>query len=221
MADKAGLQVYIHAIGDRGVRMSLDAFENAIKLNGKRDSRFRIEHIETIQAVDMQRFIKLGVIASMEPIHADPGTIEVWSNAIGTERTSRGFPWRALEKAGAKLIFSSDHPASISISPWRGVHNAINRQTIEGTPANGWLPEHRVSLKTTLQAYTNNGAYASFEEKIKGKIAVGMLADLVILDKSPFEIMTKDLYKLEVVKTIFDGKVIFERSPERQHLAGI
>jgi predicted amidohydrolase YtcJ len=211
MADKAGLQIYIHAIGDRGVRMSLDAFENAIKLNGKRDSRFRIEHIETIQSVDMPRFLKLGVIASMEPIHADPGTIDVWSAAIGENRTSRGFAWRALEKAGAKLIFSSDHPASISISPWRGVHNAINRQTIEGNPKNGWYPEHRVSLNTTLTAYTSNGAYASFEEKIKGKIAVGMLADLVVLDKNPFEIAPKDLYKLEVLKTVFDGKVIFEK----------
>lgn len=211
MADKAGLQVYIHAIGDKGVRMALDSFENAIRVNGKRDSRFRIEHIETIQAVDMQRFVKLGVIASMEPIHADPGTIEVWSAAIGENRTSRGFAWRALEKAGAKLIFSSDHPASISISPWRGVHNAINRQTIEGTPSNGWYPEHRVSMNTALLAYTTNGAYASFEEKMKGKIAVGMLADLVVLDKNPFEVLAKDLYKLEVEKTIFDGRIIFER----------
>ncbi len=211
MADKAGLQVYIHAIGDRGVRMALDSFENAIKLNGKRDSRFRIEHIETIQAIDLKRFVKLGVIASMEPIHADPDTIDVWSAAIGTERTSRGFAWRALEKAGAKLIFSSDHPASISISPWRGVHNAVNRQTIEGKPENGWLPEYRVSLKTALQAYTNNGAYASFEEKSKGEISVGMLADLVVLDKNPFEIPTRDLYKLQVVKTIFDGRVIYQK----------
>lgn len=211
MADKAGLQIYIHAIGDKGVRMALDSFENAIKLNGKRDSRFRIEHIETIKTEDMPRFLKLGVIASMEPIHADPATIEVWSNAIGKDRTSRGFAWRALEKSGAKLIFSSDHPASISISPWRGVYNAINRQTIEGKPENGWYPEHRVSLNTTLSAYTGNGAYASFEEKTKGKIAVGMLADLIVLDKNPFEIPAKDLYKLEVVKTVFDGKVIFEK----------
>ena len=212
MADKAGLQIYIHAIGDKGVRMALDSFENAIKLNGKRDSRFRIEHIETVQAVDIKRFIKLGVIASMEPIHADPDTIKVWSEAIGEERTSRGFAWRALEKAGAKLIFSSDHPASISISPWRGVHNAVNRQTIEGTPPNGWLPQHRVSVKTALQAYTNNGAYASFEENKKGKIAVGMLADIIILDKNPFEISTKDLFKLKVMKTIFDGRIIFDEA---------
>ena len=191
--------------------MALDSFENAVKVNGKRDSRFRIEHIETVQAVDIQRFIKLGVIASMEPIHADPATIEVWSAAIGEERTSRGFAWRALEKAGAKLIFSSDHPASISISPWRGIHNAINRKTIEGKPENGWLPEHRVSLTTALQAYTTNGAYASFEENIKGKIAVGSLADIVVLNRDPFKTPVKDLYKLEVEKTIFDGRIIFQR----------
>jgi predicted amidohydrolase YtcJ len=158
----------------------------------------------------MKRFIKLGVIASMEPIHADPDTIKVWSEAIGKERTSRGFAWNALEKAGAKLIFSSDHPASISISPWRGIHNAVNRQTIEGNPANGWLPEHRVSIKTALQAYTINGAYASFEEKTKGKIAIGMLADLIVLDKDPFAISSQELFKINVVKTVFDGKVIFQ-----------
>jgi predicted amidohydrolase YtcJ len=211
MADKAGLQVYIHAIGDRGVRMALDSFENAIKVNGRRDSRFRIEHIETIKADDMPRFLKLGVIASMEPIHADPETITVWSANIGEDRTSRGFAWRALEKAGARLIFSSDHPASITISPWRGVHNAVNRQTVEGKPEKGWYPEHRVSLSTALAAYTASGAFASFEEKTKGTIAPGMLADLVVLDQNPFDVPARDLYKLAVVKTIFDGQVIFER----------
>lgn len=210
MADKAGLQVYIHAIGDRGVRMCLDAFENAIKVNGRRDSRFRIEHIETIQAADMPRFKKLGVIASMEPIHADPGTVSVWSVAIGDERTSRGFAWHALELAGAKLIFSSDHPASISLDPFRGVHNAVNRQTIDGTPAGGWLPQHRVSMETALRAYTINGAFASFEERTKRGIAPGMLADLIVLDKNPFEIEKKDIYTLKVMQTIFNGKVIYD-----------
>jgi hypothetical protein len=209
MADKAGLQVYIHAIGDRGVRMALDSFENAIRVNGKRDSRFRIEHIETIQAKDMPRFKKLGVIASMEPIHADPGTVSVWSASIGPERTSRGFAWHALEKAGAKLIFSSDHPASISLDPIRGLHNAVNRQTTEGTPAGGWLPEHRVSVDTALRAYTTNGAYASFEESIKGKIAPGMLADIIVLDKNPFDIAANDIYTVKVTKTIFDGRVTY------------
>lgn len=208
MADKAGLQVYIHAIGDRGVRMALDSFENAIRVNGRRDSRFRIEHIETIQAADMLRFKKLGVIASMEPIHADPGTVSVWSAAIGPDRTSRGFAWHALELAGAKLIFSSDHPASISLDPIRGLHNAVNRQTVEGTPAGGWLPQHRVSVETALRAYTINGAYASFEENTKGSIAPGMLADIIVLNKNPFEVSPKDIYTIKILKTIFNGRII-------------
>lgn len=208
LADKLGLQVYIHAIGDRGVRMSLDAFEHAIKVNGRKDSRFRIEHIETIQAVDMKRFKELGVIASMEPIHADPATIDVWSKAIGPERTSRGFAWRAIENAGAMLIFSSDYPASISLSPWRGLHNAVNRRTIDGFPANGWLPEHRVSVDTALRAYTANGAFASFEESLKGRVKTGMFADLIVLDRDPFKVPASELFKLNVAMTIFDGQIV-------------
>lgn len=208
LADKLGLQVYIHAIGDRGVRMSLDAFEHAIKVNGRRDSRFRIEHIETIQAADMKRFKELGVIASMEPIHADPATIDVWSKAIGADRSSRGFAWRALENAGAMLIFSSDYPASITLSPWRGLHNAVNRQTTTGFPASGWFPEHRVSVDTALRAYTANGAFASFEESIKGRVKTGMFADLIVLDRDPFKIAAPELHKLNVAMTFFDGQIV-------------
>lgn len=212
MADKAGLQVYIHAIGDRGVRMALDAFENAIRVNGRRDSRFRIEHIETIDPQDIPRFKQLGVIASMEPIHADPGTIDVWSAAIGSERAGRGFAWRALELAGARLIFSSDFPAAISMSPWRGLHNAVNRQTIDGLPVGGWLPEHRVSAETALRAYTSGGAYASFEDNVKGRVARGFLADLIVLDRDPIESDPKALFRTGVVLNVFDGKIVYRRS---------
>jgi hypothetical protein len=208
MADKVDLQVYIHAIGDKGVRMALDAFENAVKANGKRDSRFRIEHIETIAASDIPRFKQIGVLASMMPLHADPDAITVWSAAIGEDRTSRGFAWRLLEKSGAILIFSSDHPANISVNPFRGIHNAVNRRTIEGNPPTGWHPELKVSLETTLKAYTSNGAFASFEENIKGKIKAGMLADFIVLDANLFEIKPLELHKTRVVMTVFDGKVI-------------
>ncbi len=211
MADKAGLQIYIHAIGDRGVRMALDAFENAIKVNGRRDSRFRIEHIETIQASDIARLKQLGVIASMEPIHADPATIHVWSENIGADRTSRAFAWRAFELAGVKLIFSSDFPAAISMSPWRGLHSAVNRQTIEGTPRNGWLKQWSVSVPTALTAYTATGAFASFEEKTKGTIASGQFADIIVLDRDPFTIPPAELHKISVLTTILGGKVVFER----------
>lgn len=206
MVDRAGLQIYIHAIGDRGIRMALDAFEYARKVNGRTDSRFRIEHIETINSEDIPRFKELGVIASMEPIHADPATVGVWSENIGAERTSRAFAWQLLQNAGAKLIFSSDFPAAISMSPWRGLHNAVNRRTIDGFPAQGWLRQHRVSVDTALKAYTVNGAFASFEEGMKGKIARGMFADIIVLDRNPFEIPPMDLHKIQVVRTIFGGR---------------
>ena len=210
MADKAGLQIYVHAIGDRGVRMALDAFENAIKVNGKRDSRFRVEHIETIDPSDVPRFKKLGVIASMEPIHAYPDTVSVWSANIGPDRTSRGFGWRMLEQAGAKLIFSSDYPAAITMSPWRGLHNAVNRRTLDGQPPNGWLPQHRVSVETALRAYTANGAYASFEEGRKGRIAKGMFADIIVLSGDPFRTEPMRLHDLKPVMTVFGGKRLYD-----------
>jgi predicted amidohydrolase YtcJ len=210
MADRAGLQVFIHAIGDRAVRMALDAFQTARTLNGRRDSRWRIEHIETLQQVDIPRFAKLGVIASMEPIHADPATIDVWSRAIGPDRTKRGFAWHALELAGARLMFSSDWPAAISLDPIRGLHNAVNRQTIEGAPKGGWLPEHRVSVETALKAYTAVGAYASFEENTKGRVALGMFADLIVLSADPFKVEHAELFRCHVATTIFRGAVTYE-----------
>ncbi len=208
LCDKAGLQIYIHAIGDRAVRMALDAYEHARAVNGAHDARFRIEHIETIAASDISRFALLGVLASMEPIHADPGTNDVWGPAVGPEREQRGFAWRSLEKAGARLVFSSDWPATISVDPIRGLHNAVNRRTIEGNPPGGWLPQERVSLESALRAYTQGGAYASFEEKIKGTLAEGMLADVAVLSQDLFRIDPMDIYKTKVRMTIFDGTVI-------------
>ena len=210
MADRAGLQVLIHAIGDAAIHMALDAYENTEKVNGRRDSRFRIEHIETISATDIPRFAKLGVIASMEPIHADPATVEVWSRAIGPERTKRGFVWHSLESAGARLIFSSDYPSAISLDPLRGLHNAVNRQTIDGQPPGGWFPEQRVSVATALKAYTVSGAYASFEESTKGKIAPGMFADMIVLTADPFVVNPARLYQTRVAMTIFDGRVNYQ-----------
>jgi len=209
-ADQAGLQILIHAIGDRAVRMALDSYEHAIKVNGIHDARFRIEHIETITSPDIARFARLGLLASMQPMHADPGTNEVWEPAVGPERTKRAFAWRSLEQAGARLVFSSDWPATISVEPMRGIHNAVNRRTIDGYPPDGWVPDQRVSVETALQAYTINGAFASFEEKEKGSITPGKLADIVLLSQDLFQIVPMDIYKTKVVTTIFDGKVIYK-----------
>jgi predicted amidohydrolase YtcJ len=212
LADQLGLQILTHAIGDRAVRMALDGYEHARKVNGVKDSRFRIEHIETITDADIPRFARLGVLPSMEPIHADPGTVEVWSHAIGPKRLPNSFAWRSLEKAGARLVFSSDWPASISLDPIRGIHNAVNRQTVTGLPAGGWLPAQRVSVETALRAYTVNGAYASFEETVKGQIKPGMLADVVILSQDLFRIPPAEIHKTRVDVTVFGGRVVYTRN---------
>ncbi|MFN7640796.1 MAG: amidohydrolase, partial [bacterium] len=123
-ADKAGWQIYTHAIGDRAVRLSLDAYEAARQANGARDSRHRIEHIEVIHPGDVPRFARLGVLPVMQPIHAYPSTVEVWSRAVGEKRLPLSFPWASIAQTGARLTFSSDWPASISLDPIRGIHNA-------------------------------------------------------------------------------------------------
>lgn len=209
--DRLGLAILTHAIGDRGVRMTLDGYEHAIRTNGRRDSRFRVEHIETIHPSDVPRFAKLGVMASMEPIHADPDGINVWSKCVGPERLTLAFAWRSLEKSGARVVFSSDWPASISLDPIRGIHNAVNRQTTKGKPDGGWIPDQRVSLETALQGYTTQAAYAAFDEKGRGMIRPGFVADFVALSEDLFRIDSKDIHKTSVEWTVFDGKIIYKK----------
>jgi predicted amidohydrolase YtcJ len=201
--NKAGLQVYTHAIGDRGVRITLDAYQQFPNV------RNRIEHIETIDPTDLPRFAKLGVLASLQPIHADPDTIHVWSERIGTRRVQLAFPWRSLEQAGARVVFSSDWPASISVNPIRGIHNAVNRRTTEGKPPGGWIPAQRVSLATALRGYTTNAAWAEFTEKEKGMIRPGMLADLIVLSQDLFTIDPINIHRTTVVCHVFDGRIIY------------
>ncbi|MBL8217973.1 MAG: amidohydrolase [Bryobacterales bacterium] len=205
-----GLQVFTHAIGDRGIHLTLDAYQRA-QARLKRDARHRIEHIEILHADDLPRFAQLGVLASMQPIHADPDTIDVWSQAIGPQRLPLSFAWRSLEKAGAKLVFSSDWPASISVNPIRGIHNAVNRRTVDGKPAEGWLPQQRVSLDTALRGYTEHAAYSSFEEKVKGRIAPGMVADLIALSQDLFSIEPVEIHKTTVDWTLFAGRIIYKK----------
>jgi predicted amidohydrolase YtcJ len=208
-ADKAGLQVYLHAIGDRGVRMALDAHEAALRANGRTDRRGRIEHIETISPDDYPRFKALGVIASMQPLHANPdqNNADVWSRNIGPERASRGFSWRNIEKAGGRLVFGSDWPV-VTSDVMRGLYCAVTRKTKDGTPPGGWLPEQAVGLESALRHYTIDGAYASFEESEKGSIASGKRADLVVLSEDLFRRPPEAILKTRVLLTVMDGRVV-------------
>lgn len=209
--DSLGFRLFTHAIGDKGVRESLNAYEVALNKNGKRDSRHRIEHIETVSPDDIPRFAALGVMASMEPIHADPGTMEVWIKAVGKEREPNAFNWAEMVKHNVKLVYSSDWPACIDINPIRGIHVAVNRRTPEGFPENGWIPEQKISIAQAMDAYTYAGAYSSFEENIKGQIKAGQLADLVVFSQDLFTIDPMKTSETKVVLTVFDGKVIYNK----------
>jgi predicted amidohydrolase YtcJ len=213
-ADRAGLQVYLHAIGDRGVRMALDAHEAAARANGPRDRRGRIEHIETIHPAEYPRFGALGVIASMQPLHANPDQNSelVWRKNAGAERSSRGFSWGNLERAGARIVFGSDWPV-VTSDVFRGLYCAVARRTREGTPPGGWLPQQAVKLESALRHYTIDGAYASFEENDKGSITEGKRADFVVLSEDLFSAAPEAILKTKVLLTAMDGRVVHRDAP--------
>jgi len=209
--DREGFQLYTHAIGDGAVHEVLNAYEKAAAANGPAERRHRIEHIEQVRADDIPRFAALHVLPSMQPIHADPGTTDVWSRAVGADRLPHSFAWNAMLKNGATLVFGADWPACISLDPIRGIHSAVNRRTIKGEPPQGWVPEQRIRIAEAIRAYTTNAAYASFDEKNKGILAPGMLADLVMLSQDLFTIPPMDIHKTKVVLTLVDGRKVFEQ----------
>jgi predicted amidohydrolase YtcJ len=218
MLDRRGWQVMTHAIGDAAVRMTLDAYEAAAANNPmpERGRRHRIEHIETIDAADVPRFGKLGVIASFQPVHATPSPTpgDVWSTNIGDERASRGWLWASIARAKGPLAFGSDWPV-MTFDPKIGLHVATTRTTPEGLPKGGWLPAERLPLRQAIQAYTRDGAWASFDEQRKGTLARDMLADIVVLSDDIFSAPPARLTTTEVVVTIADGKVVYRRdAPE-------
>jgi predicted amidohydrolase YtcJ len=218
MMDGRGWQVWIHAIGDRGIRMALDAFERAAKVNPApaRGRRHRIEHIEAVSAEDIPRFGQLGVIASMQPFHANPiqNVLEVWAVNLGPERASRAWAWKRIREAGATLAFGTDWPV-VSIDPRQGIHTALTRMTLDGKPADGFVPEERLPLRDVLDTWTAGSAYASFEEHRKGKLAPGMLADIVVLSTDIFAVPLDQVMDFDVEATVFNGKVVYERRPKQ------
>ena len=216
LLDREGWQVMTHAIGDAAVRMTLDAYEAATKTNPApaRGRRHRVEHIETIDPADIPRFGKLGVIASMEPVHATPSATpgDVWSTNIGAERAARGWLWASIVKAGGRLAFGSDWPV-MTLDPLMGLQVAVNRTTVEGLPKGGWLPAERLPLRQAIDAYTSDAAWASFDEQRKGVLARDMLADLVVLSADIFDGPTARLTEAQVMVTIVDGKIVYRREP--------
>lgn len=212
-ADRAGLQVAIHAIGDKANKQVLDLFAEAARpndrQNGARDRRFRIEHAQHLRAEEIRRFGAERVIASVQPYHAiDDGR---WAeNRIGPERAKGTYAFRSLLDAGAVLAFGSDWFVA-PMEPLMGIYGAVTRRTLDGKRPGGWVPEQKITVAEAIRAYTWGSAFASFDERIKGTIEVGKLADMAVLSDDILTIDPVAIEKVKVVMTIFDGRVIYER----------
>ncbi|HXF62337.1 MAG TPA: amidohydrolase family protein, partial [Caldilineaceae bacterium] len=204
-ADRLGLQICVHACGDGAVRRTLDGYAHARAVNGPRDSRHRIEHIELIHPNDIPRFAELGVAASMQPYHAPLAVdgSDVWPYRVGKERWGVSFAWETLRQAGARLVYGSDWPV-VSMDPMLGIHAALNR-----LPWAEGLPDQRQTLENTLLSYTRDAAWAEFQEGIKGTLAPGQLADLVLLSADLFATPPEEIASVRPLLTLCDGKVVF------------
>jgi predicted amidohydrolase YtcJ len=207
-ADRAGLQVVVHAIGDRAIRTQLDVYERVAKANGPRDRRFRIEHSQHIAPADIPRYAQLGVIASMQPYHAiDDGR---WAEkVIGAKRCETTYAFRSLLDSGARLAFGSDWYVAPP-TPMEGIYAAVTRRTLDGKNPGGWVPQQKITVEESLRAYTIDAAYAAFDESKLGSLEPGKLADVVVLRKNLFEVPPEEINAVPIRMTIVGGSVVFE-----------
>ncbi len=215
-ADSAGHWPQVHAIGDEAIDTLLNMYEHVMRVNGPKPRRFRVIHTQVIRSAEVaQRMARMGVIAEVQPYHAIDD-MRWMEERIGA-RSRWAYAFRTLENAGVLLSFGSDWPGTnaswYTADPLKGMYAAVTRQTLDGQPPAGWFPEERVSLETAFRAYTVNNAWAAGEETLKGKLAAGMLADLVVLDRDPFEIAPAALKDVKVLVTVVGGRVVFESRP--------
>ena len=206
-ADAAGLQVAMHAIGDEAIRVAIGAVEQAVVANGPRERRHRIEHLEVSEPADIQRLAALGIIASMQPVHADPAIQENWRKMLGDERVERGFAWPDMTGAGATLALGTDSPTS----PHVPLHNmfvaATRRSALDRTlPAN--IPAYALPLEEAIVHATRDSAWASRSEHRHGRIAEGLYADFIVIDRDIFAAPVEELLDARVVRTVVGGRVV-------------
>ena len=208
-ADSAGLQLCIHAIGDQAISTVLDLFTDVEKAHGAGDRRWRIEHAQHIAPKDFDRFASLNVIASMQPYHAiDDGR---WAERrIGPERIKTTYAFRTLLDKGVRLAFGTDWSVA-PLDPMKGLYAAVTRATLDGKNPNGWVPEQKIKLPEAVEAYTMGSAYAEFQEKEKGSITPGKLADMVLLSDDIFQLDPKKIGDVQVDLTMVGGKVVWNR----------
>ncbi len=211
-ADKNKLQIATHAIGDKANAYVLDIYEKVKNENPYWDRRSRIEHAQHLRFEDIPRFTEVGVIASCQPYHLffDGSWAE---KKIGPERVKFSYPFNTLLNNGAELCFGSDWPV-VPLNPLNGIYTAVTRQTSDNSNPDGWIPREKISVKEAIKCYTLKSAYASFEEKIKGSIEPGKLADLVVLSDDIFQISPEKIKDVRVDMTIFDGEIIYTRNKD-------
>jgi predicted amidohydrolase YtcJ len=208
-ADSAGLQVVVHAIGERANGLLLDIYDSVAQAHGPKDRRFRIEHAQHLRRSDIGRFGRSGVIASMQPYHAiDDGR---WAEKrIGPERIKTTYAFRSLLDTGAHLAFGSDWTVA-PLDPILGIYAAVTRRTLDDKNPKGWVPAEKITVEEALRAYTSGNAYGMFAERTRGKLAPGYLADLVLLDQDLTAIPAEAIERVQVRVTVVGGKVVFQR----------
>jgi len=207
-ADKYGFQIGVHSIGDKGNNWTLNAYEKAQQVNGKRDSRHRDEHTQNLILTDIPRFAQLGVIPSMQPTHCISDK-KFCEKRIGTERAKGAYAWKSLADAGAMLAFGTDYQVE-PLNPMEGLYAAVTRKDRLGEEGEGWHPEQKITMVNAIKYYTLGSAYAQFMEGRKGMIKTGYLADIVITDKDLLTIPENEIMKTKIVYTITGGKVVYE-----------
>lgn len=207
-ADKAGLPVSVHAIGDKANHLLLDIFEAVIQENGVRDRRFRIEHAQHLLPEDIGRMARLGVLASVQPAHAyEDGC---WAGTrLGDKRCQTTYAFRSLLDAGVALSFGTDWPV-VPLNPFMGIYTAVTRQTQDGLHPNGWVPGQKLQISDCLRAYTGGSAYAEFSEHIKGRLNPGMLADLISVSQDVLTVCPEDIPETRVLWTIAGGRLVYQ-----------
>ncbi len=207
-ADKAGLQVRIHAIGDRANATILDHFQAVEASNGQKDRRFTIEHAQHMRVEDLKRFAGQKVVASMQPFHIIDDGRWAWKR-LDAERLKGTYAFRTILDTGGVLAFGSDSPVA-PLNPIWGVYGAVTRRTLDDKNANGWIPEQKISVEETVKAFTWGSAYAEFQDHIKGTLTEGKLADFVVLSDDIFTIPQPDIWNVKVRMTFVDGKLVYE-----------
>ncbi len=210
--DKAlacGYQVGVHAIGDRGNRVVLDALESVIPRHADNPGRHRIEHAQTLTAADVPRFAQLDVIAAMQPTHATSDMYWV-EDRLGPDRTPYAYAWRMLQESHAHLALGSDFPVE-QVDPMLGIYAAVTRQDAEGWPPGGWYPGQVLSREEAVRGFTLDAAYAGFMEDSVGSLEAGKRADFLVLDRDIFEVDTVEIPQVKVLQTWLDGELVYSR----------